>query len=538
MRSKTVLIVEDSEAQRLTLQYVLERRGFAVYGAETVATARATAQELWENLDVVVLDMRLDDPQEPETTGADLGIEILSAPARWHPEFLIFSQYTRYDFYNLALRLGAAAYLLKSQNTVTEVIRHIRALSLRSGLNPERLSLSGALQRIAETSDSSVGAVISFCEEVLGPELDSCLGAPFALFVSNSQDTWCCTGDAPIPSGKANIYGVLCRLAETDVGNVQPFVIDAKALRGNHEDLDGDVLNSLDGAALLPLTVGQDVRICLCILKDEETRDPEDPIELASTLSAYLRPTVLHHVFKVLSQWSAEAIRRRAILRATSWAYVSVGQTQKAILPEPDNFDSGTVYSPLTRLHALSAELVDTGEMLELIGSSEVGNLATDKEEFTGSIQMAKIVRMAIEDLSDELPLNAISVEGDCALSAIPEEMYVAILRVLQFFANRASQEPQMVLPWIRVQCLADGNCSMVVFEDRSPRLRATLRQHLFSPFKSILSPVEVQTVNLHFPLFIAKALVEVRNGGTFEDRSDEIDGDLGHRFVISFVGW
>ena len=279
------------------------------------------------------------------------------------------------------------------------------------------------------------------------------------------------------------------------------------------------------------------MRICLSILKDKKIRYPEDPIKLASTLSAYLRPTVLQHVFKVLSQWSAEVIRRRALLRATSWAYVSVGQTQKAILSEPGNSDSGAADSPLRMLHALSAELVDTGEMLELIGSSEFGNLATDKGEFTGSTYMAKIVRMAIEDLSDELPLNAISVEGDCALSAVPEEMYVATLRVLQFFANRASEESQKVLPWIRVQCLSDSNRSMVVFEDRSLRLSATLRQHLFSPFKSILSPVEVQTVNLHFPLFIAKALVEVRNGGTFEDRSDEIDGDLGHRFVISFVG-
>jgi len=192
-REKRVLIVEDREVQRVALQIALENRGFSVYGAGTVATARATAQELRENLDVVVLDMRLEDPEDPEVTGADLGIEILSTPARWYPEFLIHSAFSEHFYYNLALRLGAAAYLSKVERS-TELIHHIRALSLRSGLNPERLNLSGTFQRIAETSTSSLGAVISFCEEVLGPELHSCLGTPWALFVSNSEGTWCCAG--------------------------------------------------------------------------------------------------------------------------------------------------------------------------------------------------------------------------------------------------------------------------------------------------------------------------------------------------------
>jgi ActR/RegA family two-component response regulator len=537
VREKTVLIVEDREPQRLALQQALKLRGFSAYGAGDVEKARAFARELGEDLDVMVLDMRLDDPQEPDTTGADLGMEVLSAPGGWPPEFLVFSAYSEHVFYNLALKLGAAAYLQKGHDNQAEVIRHIRALALRRGLNPKRQSLSLAIQSIAETSASMSEAVSMLCEGVLGPEFQSCLGAPSAIFVSDSQGTWCCGGDAPIPRCKANIYGILTKLAESNVGSVHPFVINEKILRGHHEDLDGEILSTLDGAALLPLSVGEEVRICLGILKDEKTRLAEDPIELTKILATYLRPAVLEHLFQVLIRWSAEVIRRKALLRATSWAYVSVGQTQRSVLPELADLDVASANAPLSTLYTLSSELVETGEILALIGSSDNSDLpAEEKTEFSRSTQVAEIVRMAMEDLTDELPLDAISVEGDCTMPALREDLYVATLRVLQFFVHRAKEEPQGTLPLIRVECIVDVDRSIVVFEDRSRRISADVRRRLFSPFGSVLLLEDARLSNLHFPLFIAKALVEVKNGGKFEDRSDEIGGELGHRFVISFT--
>src|ERR1043165_5741503 len=111
MQKKTVVIVEDNESQRLALHTALERRGFRVKSAATVAEARKVIEELGEEIDVMVLDMRLEDPAEPDTTGADIGIALQDEHPTWLPEFLIHSAYALVNYYKLALRLGAAAYL-------------------------------------------------------------------------------------------------------------------------------------------------------------------------------------------------------------------------------------------------------------------------------------------------------------------------------------------------------------------------------------------------------------------------------------------
>ncbi len=41
----------------------------------------------------------------------------------------------------------------------------------------------------------------------------------------------------------------------------------------------------------------------------------------------------------------------------------------------------------------------------------------------------------------------------------------------------------------------------------------------------------------LHLSLYMAKMLIELRNGGVVEDRSDEVEGDYGHRIALSFRG-
>src|SRR5262245_61770208 len=111
-----VLYIEDSEAQREPLRMALENRGFKVEVAADVEAARKQIERLREQIDVIVLDMRLEDPKWPQLTGADVAIEYFNPRTPNPPEFLINSAFSEVDYYKLALKLGVATYLQKTEN--------------------------------------------------------------------------------------------------------------------------------------------------------------------------------------------------------------------------------------------------------------------------------------------------------------------------------------------------------------------------------------------------------------------------------------
>jgi DNA-binding NarL/FixJ family response regulator len=206
MNNKTVLIIEDKEAQRLALKESLELREFSVEEAGDVATARDLISKLGKKIDVMVLDLQLEDPDYPEVTGAHLGIEAMKAMKKLHaqsPEFLINTAYSEVIYYELALELGVAAYLHKntSQN---RIIQHIRGLALRRALSVENPEMAGKIRSIAESSRNQLEAVKQFCSEILIPEFKSCMGTPFILLLRDKerQKNLSCGGSADLPTRK------------------------------------------------------------------------------------------------------------------------------------------------------------------------------------------------------------------------------------------------------------------------------------------------------------------------------------------------
>src|SRR5262249_12138830 len=141
-----ILYIEDSEAQRKSLKMALEHRGFRVEVAGDVATARVLFDKLRGQIDVVALDMRLEDPQCPQMTGADIAIEYYNPQTPYPPEFLIHSAYSEVDYYKLALKLGATTYLEKSEYSQDDLIRHIRALAIRRSLDIKRQKITDWIQ--------------------------------------------------------------------------------------------------------------------------------------------------------------------------------------------------------------------------------------------------------------------------------------------------------------------------------------------------------------------------------------------------------
>jgi CheY-like chemotaxis protein len=172
-----VLYIEDSESQRKSLKMALEHRGFRVGVAGDVAAARSLFEKLRGQIDVVALDMRLEDPKWPQMTGADVAMEYFSPQTPYLPEFLIHSAYSEVDYYKLALKLGVATYLEKSEHKQADFIRHIRALMIRRFLSIKHPEASDWIQRIVEASRNRSEAIVKFCQDQLEPIFSGRLAA-------------------------------------------------------------------------------------------------------------------------------------------------------------------------------------------------------------------------------------------------------------------------------------------------------------------------------------------------------------------------
>ena len=101
---KTILVVDDDESNRLTLERLLGREGFDV-------TYAPTGREALEALRARPVDLVLTDLKMPGMTGIDL----LKAARTVDPdvEVVVMTAYSDADEHQRALDLGATAVLFK-----------------------------------------------------------------------------------------------------------------------------------------------------------------------------------------------------------------------------------------------------------------------------------------------------------------------------------------------------------------------------------------------------------------------------------------
>ncbi len=118
-------------------------------------------------------------------------------------------------------------------------------------------------------------------------------------------------------------------------------------------------------------------------------------------------------------------------------------------------------------------------------------------------------------------------------------DFFVIVLRLLQWIVQREDKTPMDVMPHIGVEYVRQSGRGQIIFTDHSRRLGKPLRETLFDPFTQAtslpLTDEEEERPGLYLPLYLAKMLVEVKNNGLLEDRSDDLDSKIGHRFVLSF---
>lgn len=558
MATKKVLIIEDDEQQRISLDESLTVRGFTVYSAGNVAEARKLAEKHWKELDVTVLDMRLEDPDEPTITGADIGIEFRRAKNSFPPESLIYSAYAEIDYYRLALKLGVAVYLSKQEDNQTDVIRHVRVMALRRALNGENPATADKVARIAALSQSRAEAIVKFCQTILKPEFESCLGVPFVVLFSEGNNTQNCADNADLPPGSSPFYHTLQALSHGKGNLTEPFILEVSELEAPTNPETARLYEKLNMAAFFPLSISQDFRLSIGILQERESEEspvPEDARELCKVLAQYLRPTVLENMLSIWSQWT----ELRATRYNTAKLCLFVGQEVKDILPTQGEDELSLQEDSLERLWDLANDLTDTGQLL-----TQLENIRWD--EHSSPVSAREIAETSWEWIvqAEGRPVKGFIIEGDCTIEADRGDLEVAVSRLLHWFAQRLEHTPFDVEPQVSVKCLEDAAGPTIIFEDRSQRLNTKLRVNMFAPFTQAV-PVPLiyddekakqdaaaeaalediatgETRRKHagryLPLYLAKMLVEGRYHGSLEDHSDDEDlkdRSYGHRIVMQF---
>jgi DNA-binding NarL/FixJ family response regulator len=537
MQRKTVVVIEDSEVQREALHHALERRDFRAVSAATVDEARRAMEELGEEIDVIVLDMRLEDPSEPAATGADVCIQIQDRHSDWLPEYLINSAIAQVDYYRLAMRLGAAVYLSKTEASMADIIRHVRALALRRALRVERTRVAENLRAISDSTKNLSSSLRKLCREVLASEFDACLGAPYVLLLTDESGTRNFATNTDLSTGYEKIYATLQAMTYGITGFSSVYEVSGREIGGLSppaNPAEVKIYERLPGSAFVPLASIRNIRLSLGLLAPlpGEVKYPEDTAELARVLARYVKTSIVEHLLRILDY--LESQKKAAILKSTSRLCLLLGKDQKDIVSQ--GIRTGHIQEDSNTHHKLDImadDLWEMGTVLANVTDADFG------DEYA-HVEIKELVEAAISELNEKMYLRGIrfEVEGSCTVRANRDDMYVAVIRVMQWLAQRKMDTPDGVEPQINVQCLKADGVSQVIFEDRSQRLADKLREQLFMPFSvSLISPAEtvLRRPAQYLPLYVAKMLIEEKYGGWLDDRSHEIPGDIGHRLVMRF---
>lgn len=545
MKPKSILVVEDRDALRSLLKGSLEVRGFRVADAADEEEARRRSEELGADLDVVLLDIELG----RGGNGLDFGMwlkEEWRRKDRWLPEFLVYSAHEKADYYQAAIRLGAGAYLRKGDLggdpgdpvparpiRMDRVEHHVKALALRRVFRGDYPNGAKDINVLVRKSHCLDDALERFCRELLTQELEATLGGDFVLLLGGRSRGAVGFAGSKIRIDKPELLTRIDMAIHDRLGSVEPLIID--------RSLVGNTLSRLDGAVFFPLGEIREYRLSLGLVPGAGSA--ENVGELARILGQYLSSAVLDHWLRIIEAWAKLETERRMIhLRATSDFCLYQGQELQTLLQEAERQakeQDGKI--PLEKLHAVAEELRGAGEMLaqvELLADRTSGGQGSER------IEMDELLRHRWSTgLSGHLrlPEAALQVDRQCAVEAPKVEVEKAVSQILFWLGRRLTRLPRREDGPREIRCHLeqDGGRATILFEEHtSRRMPKRMRDRLFAPLTSLPLPeppedLTDETLKGHrLGLYLARILMEAV-GGTLEEDSDAIPGDLGHRFVL-----
>ncbi len=540
--TKTVLILEDMDDQREPLRALLERGGFHVKDAANIEAARAALSDLGMAPDVLLLDMKLG---KSTLTGADFGIEARARWRAWPAECLIMSAYNDVPYYRLAIELGAATYLEKPVDG-TDVVRHVRALTLRRAFQPGRPGLEARIRDIVRDSAAPGAALDAFCSQVVHPELAATLGRPFVLLLSEGHNTRALASGVHLPPTASIALDHIQHAVHGELAADRPLVVDWREIpvdgTADARETMARTLHALDGAVFIPLSERGEIKLSLGLppVADANAVDEDDAERLATVIGGYLRRVFLTHMLQIIHHWSEQ---RRELLRSTSTFCLYAAQELESARGElPKAEDAGPGASGIERITALARDLHLTGELLVALDPDAHGD-SGDGGPLPEHVDVAGLVRDVWAKVAARLHADEalVQIKGEGRALVRRERMELALDRLLAWLTRRCELTPRGTDPAIVVELQATGERCRVSIEDHSRRLPRELRAKLLLPFETeVVEPPEADgegTYGHRLGLYLTKALIEAEPGGVIADRSDDIDGGHGHRFVIELAG-
>jgi signal transduction histidine kinase len=358
------------------------------------------------------------------------------------------------------------------------------------------------------------------------------LRVPFVLLLTNVRDSGVpyAGGSLSLPETASQLYRDLQSLIFLP-GNDDPLVVSPEEMwsAGVHDE--HDLLEQMRRAAFIPLAETEEIRLSLGILQEHVSQNSiaDDAEKLANALKQVFRSTLLDHLFSLTARWTAANVKRNEILKATAKFCLYVGQEYVAILDDAmRNGELPPGEKPLyvRRLKALGEDLRDAGEVLE--------SLNEELPQRTES-QGAELVYKVWRHLARQQYLQAAEVftlEGDCRAYVNPVDFEIAIAQILRWFLQRSVDQPAHEGPCFRVSLNQHDAKADIWFQDSSYRISEKLRGHLFEPFAGGDRSGE-GLKGRRLGLYLAKVVIETRNSGSVEDRSDELEGGLGHLLLL-----
>jgi CheY-like chemotaxis protein len=546
-----VLVLEDNPTLLRTIASQLTRRGISVLTAQNVAEARQLMHREGD-IDVAVLDIFMG--VGAKGTGLDFGLELKDDRKEWPPEFLIYSIYDNTEYYQQALVLGAAAYLQKARiggdspnhpPQVEVLAQHIRALTLRRVLHAEVMAKQ--LRVLVEGSKSGEEAVERFCREIFARQLESTLGSNYILLLSHPEKPRnppiCISGVDLVPLSSTWLERVQ-RAAHT-IGNVEPLVVNAldpywlQDLSADEIEETRSGLAAIDGAAFIPLSEAKAFRLSLGLVP---TDNPDTTKEQVKLLDRYLQRPVIRHLFDIAEIWSEldqkrrlERQEREILLEATRDFCLYQGQELSTLVAdtakELANLD---VSDSLRKLQVVGDEMRDAGELLNLLAPSEERTMKVselDMQELVGHVWRRDVYpRLAVANR------EFLQIRGTCRASDSQKRTERTVSQILGWLARRLTRRPLTDDTSVLVDCQTIGDAAHVVFEESiSHRLPADIRKSFFAPFYARGGAEQLDDVpdkGRRLGLYLARALAEFA-GGELLDRSDDMEGPRGHRFLL-----
>lgn len=544
----TLFIMDDRDYLRESIRQTFEDRHIRVLEAKGIDDGKLVLAKHGRDVDVLLLDMNLRGPE----TGAHLAQWSKEHFPDWPPEIIIHSGYDEISYYQAALRVGASSYLRKAEfPRAEELVHYVRALALRRALSLERPNLDKAVTQAVEDASGGPDALWRFCSAVLGPEIVRCTGGPCILVLSAAGVTRCLGAGIEVDEGSPVCHEIQSLLLGAR-GVVRSFRCDTGAAAISRGNTAGSAVNSPEGrdVVFIPLVEDQTLHLGLGLLSGGPNNDDAAGLlALAQAIHSYLRESVVRHQMRITFAFAQERAKRERVLLLDTVAAACL-YTGQQLIDVVDRHEGevegreGVISATLRDFRLLGEELLNDAQALQALEG--IAGSAADGPSRQVDIELGPFLLEVWDQLTSlgRVPSGGqLDITSGGTARANRGNLQNVFFRLLLWMAQRLLELPPEEREPLVATIRESGPWVEVVLDDLSPRLPATLRRRLFSPFSASAPNIDAGEQALpsteaglprgqHLGLFFAKAMVETAEGGALLDRSgDHTQG--GHRFIV-----